>query len=379
MESRGASMILREDKQAVGRISLDQSCIASTPQSASAVRRFGLDIARAAAIVLVLVSHGIGYWGPLVGDKFFDLSGIFRSTGVDGVELFFSLSGFLIGGLLLDIQRRKPSADSIKIFLLRRWMRTLPLYYLVLIAFFIFPQIEPNPQQRVWSYALLVQNLVTPMPASNWFGPSWSLVIEEWSYLALPFLAFYVCRSTRNPVGCAALILIAVGNAGRLTVGLAFAPSSLDKIALLRSDAVAYGVLGAVLAETYGHIFTRGTLLLAIALIGSNIWITYAAEYVRSFAVWLILFPMTAIGFTLLLPGLARLPTPKTAAFVAPIQFLARISYTLYLIHWSFMYIASTVPPPFQLLVYIAGSLLVAALLSYAIEYPIMRLRPKQV
>lgn len=358
--------------------------ISTLPQSSARARRFGLDAARAAAIVLVLVSHGIEFWGPLLGGNGRGLPGLFWITGIDGVELFFCLSGFLIGGLLLDIQRRNPSAEAVKIFLIRRWLRTLPLYYLVLIAFLIFPQIEPSAQQRVWSYIPLVQNLVTPMPASNWFGPSWSLTIEEWSYLSLPFLAFYVCRSTRNPVGCAALILCLTGIAVRVAIGLAHGPWNLGdwdllirKMVISRSDAVVYGVLAAVFVEHYGHLAKRWVLPLAVVLLGWNVWICYHVEYIPGIVGWLLLFPLTAMGFALLLPWLAELPTP--AIIAAPIQFVARISYALYLVHWSFMFIAAALPSSFRLIVYFGGSVLVATVLSYAVEYPIMRLRPKQV
>ena len=76
-------------------------------------RSFGLDLARAAAIVCVLFAHGMGLWGPLVSDTSI---GFFWLTGIIGVEIFFCLSGFLIGRILLDIQRRDPSTKAIGCF-----------------------------------------------------------------------------------------------------------------------------------------------------------------------------------------------------------------------------------------------------------------------
>jgi peptidoglycan/LPS O-acetylase OafA/YrhL len=297
--------------------------------------------------------------------------------------LFFCLSGFLIGRLLLDIQHRNPSAKAVRVFLIRRWIRTLPLYYFTLIAFLAFPQIEPSTQQRVWSYVLLLQNLITPMPNSNWFGPSWSLTIEEWSYLALPFLAFYICRSTRNPIASAALILAGAGIAVRFMIGLAHGPWNLGewdvlirKMVISRSDAVVYGVLAAIFADHYSRM-SKWALPLAAGLLGWNIWTCYYFEHIPGVVGWLLLFPLTAMGFALLLPWLAELPTP--ARFTAPIHFLARISYALYLVHWPFIFFAAALPEKFRLVVYFGGSVLVATILSYVIEYPIMRLRPKQV
>jgi peptidoglycan/LPS O-acetylase OafA/YrhL len=55
----------------------------------------------------------------------------FLPSWLDGVELFFVLSGFLIGGLLIDISDRQPSLRAWLIFMIRRWMRTLPAYFVV--------------------------------------------------------------------------------------------------------------------------------------------------------------------------------------------------------------------------------------------------------
>src|ERR1700750_198975 len=73
------------------------------PRSEAHARRFGLDLARALAILLVVVSHGAGFWLAFGPHPAVDLNAISRLLGVDGVELFFGLSGFLIGRLLLDI------------------------------------------------------------------------------------------------------------------------------------------------------------------------------------------------------------------------------------------------------------------------------------
>ena len=358
------------------------------PHSEARTRRFGLDLARAAAILLVLVSHAVGFWAAFSGALGLDPAVSSRLLGIDGVELFFGLSGFLIGRLLLDIQRRSPSFEAIKIFLVRRWLRTLPLYFLVLAVLLLVPQLQPIPLERGWSYVLLVQNLVTPMPASNWFGTSWSLTIEEWSYLLLPFLAFYLCRSTRNPVASAALILIALGIAIRLGFGLTHAPWTavrwddlIRKTVITRADAVAYGVLAAVMMERFGAALPKYRLLIAgAALLAVNVAICLKLDSHAGAAGWLLLFPATGAGFALMMPWLAGLASPRRL-LAAPVHFVARISYALYLVHWPFIFMTSAmVAPGFGwCVIFFAGSFAVASVLSYAIEYPIMRLRPKQI
>jgi peptidoglycan/LPS O-acetylase OafA/YrhL len=356
------------------------------PRSTSHVRRFGLDAMRATAILLVLLSHALIFSGPLVEKIGLDPNRLFWITGIDGVELFFCLSGFLIGRLLLDIEQRGASADAIRIFLVRRWMRTLPLYYLVLFALLFVPQLDPAERQRTWSYLLLIQNVVTPMPQPGWFGPSWSLTIEEWSYVALPLIAFCACRWARRPVFVAALILIVAGIAARLAIGLTHGGGTLvewdsliRKMAIARCDAVAYGVLAAVFVQSRGALRWKYHLLLAgLALGVAGIWIAASpVELLPGPFGWLVLFPLRGLAFALIVPWLSELPTPRLLA--APVRFVAHISYCLYLVHWPFLFIAISTPEPFRLAVFIAGSFAVATVLSYAVEYPIMRLRPRQV
>src|SRR5688572_4697894 len=89
------------------------------------VRKIGLDLPRALAITLVLVSHFV---------KRCEILGFY------GVELFFALSGFLIGGILYRDLAASPgwTFPRVKHFWFRRWWRTLPNYYLFLIIALIF-------------------------------------------------------------------------------------------------------------------------------------------------------------------------------------------------------------------------------------------------
>src|SRR5262249_13567018 len=102
--------------------------MASEPTS-SEERVFGLDLMRAIAIALVLVCHSWAlsdvpsYWGE----------GIASVLGVLGVELFFVLSGFLIGNILLRQFEHGVDVGEMFSFWRRRWFRTLPAYYLYLL------------------------------------------------------------------------------------------------------------------------------------------------------------------------------------------------------------------------------------------------------
>lgn len=144
-------------------------------------RVFGLDLMRALAIVFVVLSHG---------------ALILKSTSkfpwiplINGVELFFVLSGFLIGGILIRTFENEANfgIKTIWNFWVRRWFRTLPNYYLILILNIIvvyYGIIIEDFSQFSWKFFLFLHNLYSPF--LGFFWESWSLSIEEWFYLLFP-------------------------------------------------------------------------------------------------------------------------------------------------------------------------------------------------
>jgi peptidoglycan/LPS O-acetylase OafA/YrhL len=137
-------------------------------------RNFGLDVIRMLAIWLVLLQHG-GY--QIIPN----LKGL--KIGGFGVEIFFVLSGFLIGGILLKSLSKENSLKSVWRFWVRRWFRILPVYYLMLLIKFLF--FDSSIGVDVFYYVFFLQN--------NFYGiqfyeVTWSLVIEEWFYIISPLV-----------------------------------------------------------------------------------------------------------------------------------------------------------------------------------------------
>ncbi|SNS98808.1 Peptidoglycan/LPS O-acetylase OafA/YrhL, contains acyltransferase and SGNH-hydrolase domains [Granulicella rosea] len=149
---------------------------------AASRRNIGLDVLRATAISMVFLAHGVGLEGkPFVGEF---------GTGVD---LFFVLSGFLIGRIYFRSSRKDAATHfSLLGFWRARWWRTLPPY-LVALAVYAAVRATVAPQQAPldWHYLFFLQNYFG-VPA---FGPSWSLCVEEHFYLLLPLLAYAVERT----------------------------------------------------------------------------------------------------------------------------------------------------------------------------------------
>jgi peptidoglycan/LPS O-acetylase OafA/YrhL len=112
-----------------------------------------------------------------------------------GVDLFFVLSGFLIGGILL---RNRAAANYFRVFYARRALRIVPLYAIWLAAFVLGTVAVPRLfDQRIalWNYATFTQNFAMVRQGtygSNWLAVTWSLALEEQFYLVLPLLIRFV-------------------------------------------------------------------------------------------------------------------------------------------------------------------------------------------
>jgi peptidoglycan/LPS O-acetylase OafA/YrhL len=350
-------------------------------------RNFGLDVLRSAAIVLVLVSHGSKFFPTSLTQNYPDT---FWSLGVFGVELFYALSGFLIGGLLLRIQENHAGAHSIVTFLVRRWLRTLPLYYVVLVALFFFPNLDPAPRADTWSYFVMAQNLLSPMPAWNWFGPSWSLTIEEWSYVILPLIAFGFLGRHRQSLAIAGFVLIALGLVTRLVLSDPMEPwdETVRKVVATRIDAIAYGVLLASASARWGNAVLRRWAWRLLPISISICIVTYLFCQTRSappadmptlhsFYARIFMVAATGIALTAFIPITQNWSAPRFVT--APVFFIARISYALYLCHWPFLFILDKPQVEWKVPLFLLGTFVTAVVLSYGIEQPIMRLRPRQI
>ncbi|HMC97241.1 MAG TPA: acyltransferase, partial [Flavobacteriales bacterium] len=148
-------------------------------------RVFGLDVMRALAIVLVVLVHSdYMLWEHWPGFPWLPF--------VDGVDLFFVLSGYLVGGILLRYATSAaPSPRRLLDFCQRRWLRTLPNYYLFLVINIVllsFGLTRGMLNHSALYYFAFLQNLYKPV--DTFFWESWSLVIEEWFYLLFPILLF---------------------------------------------------------------------------------------------------------------------------------------------------------------------------------------------
>jgi peptidoglycan/LPS O-acetylase OafA/YrhL len=184
-----------------------------------------------------------------------------------GVDLFFVLSGFLIGGILMD---NKESLNYFKVFYFRRICRIFPLYYawliIFIIALLIFPMLASTPRSNwlfgqplpLWSYVTYTQNILMAgagIFGANFLGITWSLAIEEQFYLLLPMVIRFLSPRRLLPI---LIALITATPFIRLAFFNYHPSAGLSAYVLLpcRLDALLLGVLCACLMrEEKAHKF----------------------------------------------------------------------------------------------------------------------------
>src|SRR6266516_4401793 len=307
------------------------------PRFRNRQRQPGLDLLRALAIIVVVIYHA-----ALFG---FKLPGRVDRFGWIGVDLFFVLSGYLIGGqLLAPLAREK----SIKLgrFFARRVLRIMPAYFLILAVYFLLPSWReyPDMAQPLWKFLLSVQNVA--LHGGTALSHAWSLAVEDQFYLCLPFILLLVNRWSR-----AAIIIpcVIVFGGIALRAFLAWKNPSVDAGVSFRAfqaciyypswtrlDPLVLGVVLASIEKFRPHWWKRlmkfaiWLWLPALALISYGLYLGEGDNLTVAACVWQ--FPLIALGMAGLLicaqsPRLIfrRIKIPGAA-------FVASIAYSAYLI-----------------------------------------------
>jgi peptidoglycan/LPS O-acetylase OafA/YrhL len=350
----------------------------------------GLDLLRACAIVLVLMSHYMGFVSHA------PTFGALGNVGWAGVDLFFVLSGYLIGNGLLGPVARGESW-SLTTFFARRLLRTLPNYYVVLAIYLLFPHapIGGSEAAPLWQFLTFTQNF--GLAYGQTFTHSWSLCIEEQFYVVLP-LAVLALQRRRCPPWLAWCVLagaIALGVAARATAALRFGHEAFDAevyySTFCRFDELLPGVAIAMLKNFHPAAFAR-LQRHANALLAAGLAVTAAVLYAIANHV----FPAavtTAFGFSLVAAGFSLL----VCAALGPRCLLNRLhvpgatslalwSYAVYLVHKPlFMAIRPQAlrlgvdtGAPLAILAIMALGIGAGWLLYRLVETPFMRLRERR-
>jgi peptidoglycan/LPS O-acetylase OafA/YrhL len=313
---------------------------------------------RAVAVLLVVLDH-------------LEVRG-FRA-GFFGVDVFFVISGYLITSLLAVEFAKQAAASgrgsiSLVGFYARRARRILPAALVVIVAVLVAGgellnelRVAQIRHDAVWA-VLFGSNVNFMRQATDYFAQGsvdtspfqhyWSLAVEEQFYLVWPALFLLVARLTLLGGRARWRARVALGVC---TIGAASLAWSI--VAAERGSAGAYfSTFGRAWELALGALI--GVAATAATRLPRPIARTASATGVALFvAACAVIDPTTPFpGATALLPTVAtallilgglteRIPLPNRALCLAPLRFLGRISYSVYLWHWPLVVFASALYP----------------------------------
>jgi len=306
-----------------------------------------LDGLRAIAVLLVIAYH---YYWVVPGSPDIGSPGIFhRLVGVSycGVDLFFVLSGFLIGGILLD---QAKATNLLRVFYFRRLLRIVPIYLLLLVAYWLMrTALEWNAQRAygtfahlvpLWSFWTFTQNIAMAMTGNSgpqWLAPTWSLAIEEQFYLVMPFVMAILSRralvwlALGSLIVCPALRLLAWQGGDNPIAAIFLTP--------MRADSLLLGVLCAVLCRDARAcaLLRHGAWLpvVALGLLGLAGVLAWRQEPIASWTMVTLGYSIVGLlsaSCLLLIVLYPHSPVARALGWT-PLAHLGRISYFVYLAH----------------------------------------------
>lgn len=351
----------------------------------------GLDLLRAIAIVWVMLFHSF-----IVGGLGSDFDWLSRYGWV-GVDIFFVLSGFLIGSQVLK-QLQQRVAFSLGDFYERRAWRIVPAFAVVLALYQFFPALREAPGLEAWwQFATFTVNVLIDYERNRAFSHAWSLCVEEHFYLVFPLLAWWLTgRLTPVRVLGVFTITVVLGIALRGVTWLHYAEIAparnwfIEEIyypTWMRLDGLLVGVMLATLRVYRPQIWTRLQLRANAFLLGGVAMTCFAFWLFRErtgLLANMVGWPVLSFGFGLLVFSgagrrslIGRWQVPGTA-------WMAAISYSLYLSHKiAFHLVYTELAPSIQgsnaliFLTYSAVTLLLGATLHYLVERPFLHLRDR--
>ena len=360
-------------------------------------RIFGLDALRAAAILSVTFAHFFAVLYPHV----FWL-GLFGHGGYYGVELFFVLSGFLIGEILIRAGDGLGHGGALPEFYVRRWFRTLPLFWLLVVINVLLDRWQDGVSRSlpdILQHALFARNFTWPHLA--FLPESWSLAVEEWFYLLFPAVLWLGLRLKfrfDHVLIFAALGFYTFSTMMRLrTSGLPEVTWDVERIVVIhRFDAIMVGVLAAWVSIRFNSLWRRSAwpaalvgIVLLIAMY-ATLWRVegnwFTSGFDSTFArVWR--FNLVSLGCALLLPAASGWTLATENFGSTSIRKIALWSYAIYLIQHP---VSRFVVPRFfrdsatssgdawgLFTLLLVATIGVSALLHYTYEAPCTRLRQR--
>ena len=338
-------------------------------------RYSNIDQLRFLAAITVAISHLIiSYHGSNL--KLEIISSI-------AVEVFFIISGFVLASQILKITKSGRKKDY-KIFLMRRWYRTIPLYILSLILTSII--LNKIFTVDFIKYLFFVQNFIKILVDIDYFSISWSLSVEEWFYIIFPLFLIFSSKLLNN-INEKKIILLTILFIVIIFTLRLFLTNDDDwglnvrRIVLFRLDSIAFGFILFFFKDKIKPI-ASSLIILCIFFILFSISLFKIMEInaLNNILFFKIIFHfVVAIWGSLMVIIFYVLDKKlRNNNLINLNLFLGKISYSIYLFHLMTIYSIS--PLNFSLeikiVIFLVLQTIISSLLYFYFEKPILKLRP---
>ncbi|HRH05984.1 MAG TPA: acyltransferase [Burkholderiaceae bacterium] len=298
-------------------------------------RIFGLDLLRVYAIFSVVYGHG-WYLAAHFADK------RYLSFKYESVTIFFTITGFLVGYKFLKfLERDSINIVTVRGFWLKRFIKIYPSYFLllVLVGVFHFALGGALPAGYLYLFTF-TQNLISPHPSV--YPELWSLAIQEWFYVLIPFIFIvysrYQNRNKPSQLIIIVLSIIVAVTTWRIAKVLLLSPVDLQtwdimlrKQVVTRLDSALYGLLVAYAMFKHPMVFKKyayHALALALFLIYVDKDLFERFPFYRNY----LNLSISSIGAALLIPYFYGLNI-NNAFIKNMITRLSAISLGMYILH----------------------------------------------
>ena len=331
-----------------------------------------VDVFRSIAILAVVLHHF--HWLPY---------------GFLGVDLFFLISGLLVGGLLTNEFKIGNDINYFKFFL-QRGFKIWPSYYAFLLlgnilAFFLFRIIKADQIIPLWDfkrYLFFYQNFTGP-PFHWVFDHIWSLCVEEHFYVLLPimFLFLQKCIPEKHKIKALFVMIVLTIIAGIFFKYLAYTyTKSKDTYSATynRIDALAWGVLLNFIITFFGKKIKSFKFSYIISFVGIIVfWLAlyFSIKFDNGLYEKVYFHSIIPFSFFLILLGFYFIDLSGLKIF----RFISYYSYNWYLWHPIFVvlisyYIGNGI---IGLTIYLILSFIIAVIATIFIEEPFLEVRKK--
>lgn len=284
------------------------------------------------------------------------------------VEFFFILSGYVLTPQIIKVYNQN---KNLKIFFLRRWMRTIPLFILAVILYSIlFKRFDLDTLK----YFFLVQNFFPNFIEKEYISILWSLSIEEYFYLTFPILIILLSKIDINKLVKYFIITFLILN---ILGGFYLDSTDLRINTFLRLDSIVYGIC----LRLYFSFFNKKINLFILLLIITYFFFTYSRNFIEADfnklekILFIFNLKLLSIYFCLFFISLEKYFKRLKSFGVL----IANQTYSVYLFHLMFIYFFDNYfsTSQYNIIYYFLSIFIFSTIVYNLFEKPINTLRPK--